>query len=61
MDEHLFLVVAKLKADRLKLEREQATHPSAPALSSVRPEHREAHAEPADRSPIQTLEWSNQS
>ena len=61
MDEHLFLIVAKLKADRLKLEREQATRSAAPAPSPVRLEQRDSHVEPANRSPIHTLNWSNQS
>jgi hypothetical protein len=40
MDEYLFLIAAKLKADRLKLEREQreAAHPEQRPTSAPAPD-----------------------
>lgn len=63
MDEYTFLVLAKLKADRLKLEREAAS-----ALRLTLPQHE--HAESSNTRPeysrqahvvAPTYEWSEQS
>lgn len=44
MDEYLFITMAKLKADRLRLEREQRAHES---LEERRQQRVETHQQPA--------------
>jgi hypothetical protein len=57
MDEYLFLVLAKLKADRRKLEREQRARLYAP---DVQPARIEAVARSRD-SVVSRFEWRAQS
>lgn len=60
MDEYLFLVAAKLKADRRKLERERGTRLEAFA---PRPIHHETSARDVrgDGKLLSKLEWREQS
>ena len=61
MDEHLFLIMAKLKADRLQFEREQAMHLAAPSPAPVQTDESGSRVDGGNRSVIRTLEWSEQS
>ena len=58
MDEYLFIALAKLKADRLKLEREQREAARAPHPHDDEPEY-------TPRAPVRWFhrspEWSKQS
>jgi len=54
MDEYLFLVMAKLKADRLKLEREQRERLHVPALAPAWAEIRTVDVRGRGRSFLET-------
>ena len=56
MDEYTFLVLAKLKADRLKLEREARATLQQPERSEVRNIRRE-YSRRAPPSPVRFLAW----
>lgn len=62
MDEYTFLVLAKLKADRLKLEREAVRSLHLTQPQSERQESRNTHTEYSRRTVVApTYEWSEQS
>ena len=61
MDEYTLLIAAKLKADRLKLEREQREQLHVAASQPVRIEAANARDARASRRPFSKLEWREQS
>lgn len=63
MDEHTFVVLAKLKADRLKLEREAAIALGLTQPQSGRAESRNTQPEYSRRAHViaPPYEWSEQS
>ena len=61
MDEYLFLVAAKLKADRRKLEHERRVHLEALAPQPIRDEAAPRDVRGHGKSSLSKLEWREQS
>ena len=60
MDEYLFIALAKLKADRLKLEREERAAAPSPDLDEAQPSESQRRSARTSWFPLKA-EWKEQS